>query len=50
MEEKVDALIEAKQGLSDDVLAGGEEVNLTEMRDEDLLKMVSLDLKAAMAE
>jgi non-specific serine/threonine protein kinase len=50
MEEKVDALIEAKQGLSDDVLAGGEEVSLTEMRDEDLLKMVSLDLKAAMAE
>jgi non-specific serine/threonine protein kinase len=50
MEEKIDALIEAKQGLSEDVLAGGDEINLTEMKDEDLLRMVALDLKSAMEE
>ena len=50
VEEKIDALIEAKKGLSDDLLAGGDEINLTEMRDEDLLRMVALDLKSVMAE
>ena len=47
IEEKIDALIEAKQGLSEDLLAGGDEINLTELRDEDLLRMVALDLRAA---
>ena len=32
------------------MLAGGDEINLTEMKDEDLLRMVALDLKAAMEE
>jgi non-specific serine/threonine protein kinase len=50
VEEKIDALIEAKKGLSDDLLAGGDEINLTEMKDEDLLRMVILDLKSVMAE
>jgi non-specific serine/threonine protein kinase len=50
VEEKIDALIEAKKGLSDDLLAGGNEINLTEMKDEDLLRMVALDLKSVMAE
>ncbi|MBM1172697.1 DEAD/DEAH box helicase [Microvirga arabica] len=50
VEEKIDALIEAKKGLSDDLLAGGDEINLTEMRDEDLLRIVALDLKSVMAE
>jgi non-specific serine/threonine protein kinase len=50
LEEKIDALIEAKKGLSDDLLAGGDEINLTEMKDEDLLRMVALDLKSVMAE
>jgi non-specific serine/threonine protein kinase len=50
VEEKIDALIEAKKGLSDDLLAGGDEINLTEMKDEDLLRMVALDLKSVMAE
>ncbi|MGF9761615.1 DEAD/DEAH box helicase [Microvirga sp. 0TCS3.31] len=50
VEEKIDALIEAKKGLSDDLLAGGDEINLTEMKDEDLLRMVTLDLKSVMAE
>ena len=50
IEEKIDGLIEAKKGLSEDVLAGGDEINLTEMKDGDLLRMVTLDLKAAMEE
>jgi non-specific serine/threonine protein kinase len=50
VEEKIDALIEAKKGLSDDLLARGDEVNLTEMKDEDLLRMVALDLKSILAE
>ncbi len=50
VEEKIDALIEAKRDLSEDVLAAGDEINLTEMKDGDLLRMVSLDLKAAMEE
>ena len=50
IEEKIDGLIESKKGLSEDVLAGGDEINLTEMRDEDLLRMVTLDLNAAMTE
>jgi hypothetical protein len=32
------------------LLAGGDEINLTEMKDEALLRMVALDLKAAMEE
>jgi SNF2 family DNA or RNA helicase len=50
VEEKIDALIEAKKGLSDDLLAGGGEINVTEMKDEDLLRMVALDLKSVVAE
>jgi non-specific serine/threonine protein kinase len=50
VEEKIDALIEVKKGLSDDLLASGDEINLTEMKDEDLLRMVILDLKSVMAE
>jgi SNF2 family DNA or RNA helicase len=49
VEEKIDALIEAKKGLSEDVLAGGDEINLTEIKDEDLLRMMALDLKSVMA-
>jgi SNF2 family DNA or RNA helicase len=48
VEEKIDALIESKKSLSDDVLAGSNEINLTEMKDDDLLRLVALDLNAAM--
>ena len=44
MEEKIDALIESKKGLSDELLAGGDEINLTEMTNDDIMRMVSLDL------
>jgi hypothetical protein len=49
IEEKIDALIESKTRLSHDVLAGGAEINLTELKDDELIRLVSLDLGAAMA-
>ena len=48
VEEKIDALIESKQGVSDELLSGGGEINLTEMKDDELLRLVALDLNAAM--
>ncbi len=50
VEEKIDALIESKQRLSKDLLEGGAELLLTEMKDEELLRLVALDLRAASAE
>jgi len=47
VEEKIDALIESKKGLSEALLAGSGEVNLTEMSDDALLQLVALDLNAA---
>ena len=44
---KIDRLIADKQALAADVLADGGEIPLTEMRDDELLKFVSLDLRAA---
>ncbi len=48
VEEKIDALIASKTGLSDALLAGSGEVSLTEMSDDALLQLVALDLQAAM--
>ena len=50
VEEKIDQLIDSKRQLSQDLLEGGGEVPLTEMRDEDLLKLVALDLHTASME
>ena len=50
VEEKIDSLIESKRSVSDELLAGGEEINLTEMTNEDIMRMVSLDLSAATKE
>ncbi len=50
IEEKIDALIDSKKGVSDDLLSGTGEINLTEMKDDDLLRLVALDLHAAMRE
>jgi superfamily II DNA or RNA helicase len=46
IEERIDALIEAKQGLAQDVV-GSAEALLTEMRDEQLMNLVALDLARA---
>jgi SNF2 family DNA or RNA helicase len=48
VEEKIDAMIAAKKTLSDELLTGSDEVRLTEMKDDELLRLVALDLDAAM--
>jgi SNF2 family DNA or RNA helicase len=48
VEEKIDRLIESKRSVSDELLAASGEINLTEMKDDELLQLVALDLNAAM--
>ena len=50
VEEKIDQLIESKKQLSQEMLEGGAELNLTELKDDELLRLVALDLGAAMKE
>ena len=48
LEEKIDQLIESKKGLTEDLLAGSSEFNVTEMPDNELLQLLSFDLNAVM--
>lgn len=50
VEEKIDDLIESKRRLSHELLEGGADVLLTEMSDDELLKLVALDLHKALKE
>src|SRR5207247_6570041 len=50
VEEKIDELIASKRQLSTELLEGGAELNLTELQDAELLRLVALDLNAAMRE
>ena len=50
VEERIDELIASKRGLAKDLLEGGAELMLTEMKDEDLLRLVALDVNAALRE
>ena len=50
VEDKIDQLIESKRQLSTDLLEGGADLLLTEMKDEELLKLVALDLNQALKE
>jgi non-specific serine/threonine protein kinase len=50
VEDKIDQLIESKEQLAGDLLGGGTDVVLTEMKDEELLKLVALDLSVATRE
>ncbi|HEV3184559.1 MAG TPA: DEAD/DEAH box helicase [Xanthobacteraceae bacterium] len=50
VEDKIDALIESKRELAGDFLSGGADLVLTEMADDELIKLVTLDLAAAMKE
>ena len=50
VEEKIDQMIESKKKLAGDFLGIGADMLLTEMKDEELLKLVALDLSAAMKE
>ncbi len=50
VEEKIDQLIESKTQLSRELLVGGTELNLTELNDDELMRLVSLDISAAIKE
>jgi SNF2 family DNA or RNA helicase len=50
IEQRIDEMIESKQGLSNALLVGGSEIALTEMSDDALLRLVALDLSAALTE
>jgi superfamily II DNA or RNA helicase len=50
VEEKIDELIESKRQLSTSLLEGGADLLLTEMKDEELLKLVALDMSKALTE
>ncbi|MBV6434647.1 MAG: RNA polymerase-associated protein RapA [Bryobacteraceae bacterium] len=50
VEEKIDELIESKKQLSRDLLEGGANLLLTEMKDDELLRLVALDLNKALKE
>jgi non-specific serine/threonine protein kinase len=47
LEERIDALIESKLALARDVLHGGPETLLTEMSNDEIMKLVALDVRAA---
>ena len=47
VEEKIDIMIEEKTNLADDILKGGAESMLTEMSNEELLRIVALDVDRA---
>ena len=49
IEERIDALIESKRRMAEELLGGGE-INLTELGDRELLDFVRLDLNAATKE
>ncbi len=44
IEEKIDAMIASKQNLASEILASTDEVKITELSDQDLLNLISLDL------
>jgi len=50
VEEKIDQLIESKRHLSQELLEGGAGLLLTEMKDDELLKLVALDIDKALKE
>ena len=50
VEERIDTLIEGKRELSRELLEGGGELNVTEMSNAELMRLVSLDLTAALGE
>ena len=49
VEDKIDRLIDSKRQLARDFLEGGAERLLTEMKDDEILDLVALDLRAASA-
>ena len=47
VEERIDAMIADKRHLADDVLGGDQEVNVTDLSDDELLELVRLDVNSA---
>jgi non-specific serine/threonine protein kinase len=50
VEEKIDQLIESKRQLSEELLEGGADFLVTELKDDELLKLVALDVNKALKE
>ena len=50
VEEKIDDLIESKRQMSQELLEGGADLLLTEMKDDELLRLVALDINKALKE
>ncbi|MBP6984974.1 MAG: ATP-dependent helicase [Alphaproteobacteria bacterium] len=50
IEEKIDYMLETKKNLSDQILIQGGEANLTEMSNDELMKLVQLDIHRALGE
>ena len=50
VEEKIDELIESKRQMSQELLEGGADLLLTELKDEELLQLVALDINKALKE
>ncbi len=50
VEEKIDALVDAKLGLANQIIVGGGETLLTELSNDELMRMVALDIGSAMDE
>lgn len=48
VEEKIDAMIEEKKALANDLLEGGKEIRLTEMDNDEIIQLVSLDVNLGM--
>ena len=50
IEERIDALIASKRALADSVVEGGAETTLTELPNEELMRLVRLDLASALGD
>lgn len=50
IEEKIEEMITAKKNLSQEILEGGGEVTLTELTNDELLKVISLDIQKALSD
>jgi non-specific serine/threonine protein kinase len=50
LEERIDAMIESKRALARQVVEGEGEVSLTELSNDEILRLVSLDVRTAAAE
>ncbi len=50
IEEKIDEMIQKKKALSQEILQSGNELSLTELSNDELLDMISLDIHRALGE